>query len=137
METANADRVRKGIERLQRTGEFSLLGEVPDDFVWDLSTYAGWPEDPEYQGVDGVRRFMRDWLETWSEWRLELEQVVESGDHVVALCRQRGIAKASGVPAEAPVGQVWTFRGTRPTRMRMYATHEEALTAAGGAGAAP
>jgi ketosteroid isomerase-like protein len=136
MATARAERVRTGIEQLRQTGELEL-GDVTDDFVWDLSTYSGWPEQPEYHGAEGARQFMHDWLEAWSDWRLELEQLVESGDHVVALCRQRGIAKVSGAPAEMPVGQVWTFRRDRAARMRMFATHEEALAAARAPGAAP
>ncbi|MFL5819500.1 MAG: nuclear transport factor 2 family protein [Solirubrobacteraceae bacterium] len=135
MASVRAEGVRRGIERLRETGELEL-GEVTDDFVWDLSTYEGWPEQPEYRGAEGADEFIRDWLDAWSEWSIEVERILECGVRVVALCRQRGTAKASGAPVETAVAQVWTFQGERAARMRMYATHQEALAAVGATEAA-
>jgi ketosteroid isomerase-like protein len=130
MSPTRADLVRRGLEATQRTGAL-VLGDVAEDFVWDMSTFAGWPEQPEYRGVDGAERFMRDWLDTWEEWRLDVEDVVDAGEDVVALLRQRATAKGSGARVEMALAAVWTFRGDLAIRMRMYASHEEALAAAG------
>ena len=46
----------------ERNEHFVATGEVEDDwfepdFVWDMSTFAGWPEKQEYLGVNGYRQF--------------------------------------------------------------------------------
>ena len=130
MSPTNADRVRWGLAATQQAGEL-VLGEVSEDFVWDMSTFAGWPEQPEYRGVEAAKRFIRDWLEIWEKWQMGVDEVVEAGDDVVVLMRQQGTAKSSGANVEMALGAVWTFSGDRATRMRMYATHEEALAAVG------
>ena len=35
-------------------------------------------------GVDAVMRNMNEWLDTWDEHRIDLEEVIEQGDSVVA-----------------------------------------------------
>jgi hypothetical protein len=29
---------------------------------------------PHYEGVEGIRRFLRDWTEPFDEWRIEVEE---------------------------------------------------------------
>jgi hypothetical protein len=49
----------------------------------------------------------------------------------VEIVRQRGRAKATGLPVDMRFGQVWTSRDAKQLRMQMYATPEEAMRAAG------
>ncbi len=62
---------------------------------------------------------------------LEVEELHPAGDKVVAIVRQRGRAKETGLPVDMHFGQVWTYRDGKQLRMEMYATPEEALRAAG------
>jgi ketosteroid isomerase-like protein len=96
-----------------------------------MSTFQNWPERQTYEGIEGARQFMADWLEAWEDWQLEVEQLLDAGDHVVALVRQRGRSKATGLPVDMRFAQVWTFQDGRQTRMRMYASRDQALEAAG------
>jgi hypothetical protein len=41
-------------------------------------------------GVDAAVRNRNAWLETWDEHRLDVEEVVEKGDSIVALGRGKG-----------------------------------------------
>jgi ketosteroid isomerase-like protein len=132
MSQANVDNLRRGFEQFLATGEFS--GEFTPDFVWDMSTFQGWPERQTYEGVEGAREFMADWLEAWEDWQLEVEQLIDAGDDVVALVRQRGRSKTTGLTVDMEFAQVWTFRDGAQARMRMYASHSEALEAAGHSG---
>jgi ketosteroid isomerase-like protein len=101
------------------------------DFVWDMSNFHGWPEQQVYEGVDGTRAFLSEWVEAWEDWELELEGLYDAGDKVVALVYQRGRSKAAGMPVEMYFAQVWTLRDGKVSRMDMYSDRAEALEAAG------
>ena len=129
MSQDNVEIVRRGLERFRATQEFSPEGFHPE-FVWDMSTFRGWPEAQTYRGVEGARQFMADWLEAWDDWELEpAEFLAAAGDKVVSIMRQRGRSKASGVSSEMHFGQVWTFKDGLQIRMQMYASPAEALEA--------
>ena len=130
MSVENVELIRRGYEHFITTGE--LLGEdVHPDFVWDMSTFGSWPERQAYEGIEGMREFLTAWGDAWDDWELEVEELRDAGEQVVAFMRQRGRAKATGMPVDMHFGQVWTFRDGKQLRMEMYATPEEALRAAG------
>jgi ketosteroid isomerase-like protein len=126
----NVDIVMRGYEHFTATGE--PLEEISaPDFVWDMSTFAGWPEQQLYQGPDGARAFLRDWLGAFDDWQLELESVHDAGDKVVLILRQRGRAKTTGMPLDMHFAQVFTVRDGLSSRMQMYSDPVEALAAVG------
>jgi ketosteroid isomerase-like protein len=131
MSQRNVEVVRQGLEDYAATRELRPEGFHPE-FVWDMSTFRGWPEEQTYVGLEGARKFMADWLETWDDWELETEALLDAGgDKVVAILRQRGRSTATGVTTEMHFAQVWTFKGGLQIRMQMYASPAEALEAAG------
>jgi ketosteroid isomerase-like protein len=89
MSQENVEIVRRGYEHFAATGDLPAEDPAPD-FVWDMSKFRGWPEQQTYEGVEGARVFLRDWLEAWDDWELEVEAFHDSGDKVVAIVRQRG-----------------------------------------------
>jgi ketosteroid isomerase-like protein len=121
---------RRAYERFMATGQF-LTEAIHPDFVWDMSTFRGWPERKTYAGIEGAREFMDDWLDAWDDWELELEELRDAGDSVVGVVRQRGRSKATGLPVDMHFAQVWTYRDERQIRMQMYANPDEALEAMG------
>jgi ketosteroid isomerase-like protein len=129
MSKQNVEIVRRGFEHWATTGEF--LGTPHADFVWDMSTFRGWPERQTYPGIEGFRRFNAEWQEAWDEYAFEVEDCIDAGNQVVIIARQRGRSKATGVPVEMHLGQVWTMHGGQAIRMQMYASPGEALVAAG------
>ncbi len=122
--------VREGYERFAATGEFAA-DLATDDFVWDMSNFQGWLEQQVYEGVDGARTFLSEWMEAWEDWELELEALHDAGDRVVALVHQRGTSKAAGMPVEMSFAQVFTLRDGKQSRMEMYSDRDEALAATG------
>ncbi len=129
MSRENVDNLRRNYEHFIATGEFS--GEFAPDFVWDMSTFRNWPERQTYEGIEGARQFLADWLEAWDDWELELEELRDADESVVAIVRQRGRSKATGLLVDMHFGQVWQIRDGKNLRMRMYASPDEALEAAG------
>jgi ketosteroid isomerase-like protein len=130
MSQENLDLLRRGYEHVERTGE--LLREVAHpDFVWDTTTFRGAIRPGTFVGIDETNEWLTDWLDSFEDWSIEIEEVFDAGDQVVAIVRQRGTAKHGGPQVEMRVAQVWTFRDGRATRMEMYADRGEALEAAG------
>jgi ketosteroid isomerase-like protein len=130
MSQENVEIVRRGYEHFVATGDFLAEVTAPD-LVWDMSKFRGWPEQQTYEGVEGARAFLRDWVGAWDDWELEAEAFHDAGDKVVTIVRQRGLSKTSGLPVEMAFGQVWTVRDGKQARMEMYADPVEALQAAG------
>lgn len=130
MSEENVHLTRKGYERFAATGEFVADLAAPD-FVWDMSSFHGWPDAQVYEGVAGAQRFLREWLATWEDWELEVDELRDAGDKVVALVTQRGRPKAGGLPVDMHFAQVWTIRDGRQTRMEMYSDRAEALADTG------
>jgi ketosteroid isomerase-like protein len=128
---------RERVETVRRIYEhFAATRELPaapfaPDFVWDMSTFSGWLEQPTYDGFEGAREFVGDWVGVWERWDVELEEVHDAHDRVVVVAHQFGRAEETGVPLEMRWGQVWTFRGEQLIRTENYADPAEALEAAG------
>jgi ketosteroid isomerase-like protein len=130
MSKENIEIVRRGFEHFEATGDF--LPELIDpEFVWDMSNFRGWPEQKLYPGLDGAREFMRDWLEAWDDWEFAVESFHDGGDKVVAIVRQRGNSKTTGLAVDMTFAQVFTVRDGKQVRMEMYADPSEGLDAAG------
>ncbi|HWX97881.1 MAG TPA: nuclear transport factor 2 family protein [Solirubrobacteraceae bacterium] len=130
MSTENIELVRRGYDEFRATGRLVAELAAPE-FVWDMSHFRGWPEQQVYEGVEGAKRFLEEWTAAWDDWELEVDELHDAGDRVVALLRQRGRSKATGMPVEMSLAQVWTIRDGRETRMDMYSDRAEALEDAG------
>jgi ketosteroid isomerase-like protein len=122
--------VRSGYEHLARTGDFPWHLFAPD-VVWDMSGFSGWPEQPVYEGIEGVRDFSRDWAGAWHEWRIDVLALYEAGERVVAVLHQSGRSKGTGIPVDMVFAQVWSLRDGKEVRMEGYAQPAEALKAVG------
>lgn len=74
---------------------------------------------------------MRAWLAAREDWRLEVESLHDAGDKVVAVVRQQGRAKETGMRVDMTFAQVITVRDGQQVRMQMYADPSEAFDAVG------
>jgi ketosteroid isomerase-like protein len=52
------------------------------------------------RGVEAAIWNRNEWLDTWDEHRLDVEEVVEKGDHLVATVHIQARGKGSGVEAD-------------------------------------
>jgi ketosteroid isomerase-like protein len=130
MSEENVEIVQRGYDAFLTTG--ALGGDIAGpDFVWDMTHFHGWPEQRFYEGVAGTERFLADWVSAWDDWALEVEELRDAGDKVVALVHQRGRSKATGIAIDMTFAQVFTVREGKQTRMEMYSDVSEALAATG------
>lgn len=86
-----------------------------------------------YRGVyrlDQARRFAEDFTATFESVRIEAEELIDAGDHVILL----GTIYFRGrdeIEATASGNQVWTIRDGAVERFVMYQERQEALEAVG------
>jgi ketosteroid isomerase-like protein len=83
-----------------------------------------------YRGPEGWRRFLEFFWSEFDQVRVEIRDLVASGDQVVAAQTFRGRGKQSGVETSWDLWQVWTFRDGKVVRGQGFTTEAEALKAA-------
>jgi len=95
----------------------------------EFSQPADEPGGGTYHGIDGVVEAFRNWLAPWDEYRVDLEEITDRGEHVLARTRHHMHGKASGIEVEKVIFQLWTVRHGRIVRVRMYYDEAQALAA--------
>jgi ketosteroid isomerase-like protein len=91
-----------------------------------------WPEDPVFNGHEGVRRAIALFDEQLDDFRVEMERVVDvDEDRVVVLLYQSGRIKGSSHTLREPLGVATEFRDGKATRLQLYFSWHEALEAMG------
>ena len=86
---------------------------------------------PEPEGLDGLERGFRGWLESWRDLRFELDELIPASEAIVATFHQTGIGRASGVHTELDGGHVWRMRDGKAVRLEVHTNRADALEAAG------
>jgi ketosteroid isomerase-like protein len=124
--------VRRGLDHLSATMDLPEEAFAPD-WVLDLTHATRIPDHlPRYEGTAGWREFFDIWRESFEELQFEWSAFHDAGDRVVVTGRQRGIARASRVPAEQALGLVYTLRDGLITRLEIFnGSGDEALKAVG------
>jgi ketosteroid isomerase-like protein len=129
MSQQNLEVVRGSFEAF-RAGDYARALEAFDPQVeYDLRHF---PEGKIYHGRDGVTEAFRIWMAAFEDYRQELDELIDAGaDQVVAVIREFGRGKVSGVETERSTAGLWTLREGRAIRICFYDTKEDALLAAG------
>lgn len=123
MSEQNMDVVRRIYEAWAR-------GESARDFIAPDVEYV----NPEYAIEPGTRRGRKSFAvirETYEDFQLQIERMVDAGEEVVVLARYTATGRGSGIPLAGEHGYVWTIRDGLAVRFRWFGSHQEALDAAG------
>ena len=84
-----------------------------------------------YRGPEGWRRFLELFWSEFDDARIEIRDLIASGDHVVAVLTFRGRGKQSGVETSWDLWQVVTLQDGKAVRGQGFTTESQALEAAG------
>ena len=96
-----------------------------------------WSEPPEVpdsqtsRGHEGVRRSLRKFVGTWEDFHLDVVDLIDAGDSVIACTRLTGRGKGSGVEIDQEQFAVWRFRNGKAVALQMVFDREEADRVAG------
>jgi ketosteroid isomerase-like protein len=78
-----------------------------------------------------VRRYFREWLESFEAHSARAETFIDAGDDVIVCLRLRGRGKTSGVEVEMSRCNVYRIRSGLAIRVELFETKAEALQAVG------
>ena len=86
------------------------------------------PWGGRYKGTDQVKGFgmtlmlgnITSKLTEHFDARVEVDQIIDTGDHVVAVGRSRGRVRANGQQFDLAVAHVWTLRQGKVRRFEVY-----------------
>jgi ketosteroid isomerase-like protein len=117
-------------------GDFSLVDRESEwretfapDFEWH--TRDDLPDAGVRKGYEGAGRLRDEWVEAFDGMHVELDELIDAGDDVIAVARLCGRLRGSGHQLDVQETQVWHTRDGRVTEVRAYLTRSEALKAVG------
>jgi ketosteroid isomerase-like protein len=129
MSAENVEVVRRALAAMDRRLERVVEFWAPDI---DWRAIEGAPDDiGVFQGHEAMRRYYGQWYETFENIDSQTEELIDGGEHVVAILRVVGQMKGSDAKIDMRLGIVYTVKDGLIVRGREYASREEALAAAG------
>jgi ketosteroid isomerase-like protein len=133
MSEENVEVVRRLYDAAARHDDVIPFEVYAEDIVWDLSharrAFLGMK--PVYHGHEGVRQCWRDGLSAFGEIDFEVRELIDAGDQVLAVIRERAVGRASGVPVETTHTAVLTLGGGKVVQIQMFDDLQQAREAAG------
>ena len=132
MSEENVEVVRRGAELWLSGDVDGWLKTIDPDVGWDISMHP-LPDVPNCgQGRDALATDMLAvYMSGWTNYSVELKEMVDAGDHVVLVLHETAKMRDSGVPLDRDLVHVWTVRDGRATFLRVFRTKVEALEAVG------
>jgi ketosteroid isomerase-like protein len=114
-EAFNSDDPDAAIELLDPRVEWTLPAHFPDAETWHGRERV----------IDGLRAM----AESFDSLHLEVHELIDAGDRVLALVHIQGRAAVTGLDLAGMGvdGHVWTLRDGRAVAVRMYGGTDEAL----------
>jgi hypothetical protein len=107
----------------------AAAGEILDPELEAAAVWLG--EGRFYRGLEGFRRMWLDWLEPWATYHVRIDGIVEEGDRVAVLVRDRGRHRDSDAEVELLAGSLWTVRAGKLARVEFYANRGDLFEASG------
>lgn len=115
----------------------TLIAELPALIAQTCDPEVEWVEDPQradgrvYRGHAGVLESWKRWLEGFGQYSFEAEQLIDCGDDVLVMGRERGEGAASGALVSSRNHAVVTIRDGKVLRYREFYNEGAARLAAG------
>jgi len=132
MSQENVEIVRDAVVAFNRGDLDAFLDEYWADDIDHRAAEGALDDRGPMHGKDAVRAYAQDWLDMFDDFKAESVELIDAGeDQVVAVVRNSGRAKLSGVETDVTYAAVYTIRDGKIARGREYWTKEQALEAAG------
>lgn len=111
--------------------DFDALAEILHPEV-EFHSRLAVAEGEVYRGIEGTRQWAVNVDATWDGFEMKVMDFRMVGDQqAVAVLRNLGVARASGVPLQTSSAAVLTWRDGKPWRNVVYSDTREALAAVG------
>jgi hypothetical protein len=134
MSRENVARARQAYAALNSAYKKGDVARMVDEFAHPdlvITTAGGFPERGEWRGPEGAREFIEGQMEAFEEMRIDVDELIDGGDRVLAHARFGGKARHTGIELDFSVYHVLTIEDGKTVRLEMYAERTPALEAAG------
>jgi ketosteroid isomerase-like protein len=128
MAEENVELGYRAIDALNRRDLEALL-ELMDENVEAVSRIVAM--EGGLHGHDGVRRWWKSWFDAFPDYRMEVVEMRDSGDVVVAALRAVGHGAGSDLPVDDNIFQATRWRDRKCVWWQVFRTKAEALEAVG------
>jgi ketosteroid isomerase-like protein len=130
MSQENVEIVRRYFPAYERGGLDALAEFWHPDINWRAAEGA-LDDVGLMEGPGALRHHLEQWEDTFESGRVEVEELVDAGDQVVAVVRGIGRMKESEAEVDLRYAIVLSIRDGKIAAGREYFTREQALEAAG------
>jgi uncharacterized protein len=121
----NVEMVQGAYEAFGRGDIPALMENFADDIEWHSPEPL--PQHMDARGPEEVGQFFQAVADNWSDFQVDLDDIVASGDRVCAI--GHGAGKLDGDDAEYGFVHAWTVRDGKLTRFNEYVAPSGALVA--------
>jgi uncharacterized protein len=129
MSAEDVETIRRGVEAYN-SGDVEGLIATSDPDV-RLTPIRKLLEGGEYVGHEGLREFVADMDEDWTERGIDVSELRDAGDRVLVLGDFYGTGRASGTEVRYPVAWLCEMREGKLARLRAYTDQGQALADCG------
>jgi ketosteroid isomerase-like protein len=130
MSQENVERILRGYAALNRGDLDGAVRRVSPDCEVELPPML--PEANTCQGRDGVKRMWAAWRDSFEDFRMEVEETIDGGDHVIVMASVCGKGKDSGAEVRTPTFPIiWTLQHGEAISLKALPTRAAALEAVG------
>ena len=130
MSQENVEVVRRAYEALAR-GDIETMFAICDPTIELEVSDAYFDEARKYLGHQGMQELFAAQQEVFDPFRIEVDELIDAGERVVALVRAGGIARASGIEVFGRFGHLWTIGDGQLIHFKEHKDPADALEAAG------
>jgi ketosteroid isomerase-like protein len=133
MSKENVEIVRQAFEAASRR-EPADPGTWASELEMDFSgsPFADFVTRGRARGLAEVRHTFRDFYEAFDDVEADVTELIDAGEHVIAVFTYRGIGRTSGVPVEfTNMAGLWTLRNGKVARVAWLKNRSDAIKAAG------
>jgi ketosteroid isomerase-like protein len=101
------------------------------DPAFEAAVPAQFSAEPDtYRGHEGIRRYFESFQDAMEDIRFEELELRVVEPYVVVDVRVTARGRATGIPVEQRIAQVWTVRDGKALQVRNFASFADALAAA-------
>jgi uncharacterized protein (TIGR02246 family) len=129
MDSTDVQALRDSYEALNEGDIDACIRVLAPDAVWSESPEL--PGTNNVRGREAIREFLVEFLDHWTDFHQEIEEVHVEDDRVALLIHQTAVGRASGAEVNARYAHVWTVRDGVGVFVDAYRDQADALRALG------
>ena len=126
------DAFKRALDAFNRRDFDAVLEQLDPEAEWHPGVQASLEgETTTFRGREAVRKGLQGLVDAFADLRLEVSEVRDLGDRVLATGRLRAHGTESGVEIESPWAYLVEYKSGKAVWVRAFLNPREALEAAG------